>query len=91
MILIGYRGRVLANCAALASLLRAHDHCVSEIDSSFRSIHIHLHVHVNCLHLHLHLHPPQRLQCYTEKAPNAWHRRGAQKTGNTYNQPNLPN
>ena len=26
--------------------------------------------------------------CYTEKAPNAWHRRGTQKTGNTYNQPN---
>ena len=25
--------------------------------------------------------------CYTEKAPNAWHRRGTQKTGNTYNQP----
>ena len=29
--------------------------------------------------------------CYTEKAPNAWHRRGTQKTGNTYNQPNRPN
>ena len=29
--------------------------------------------------------------CYTEKAPNAWHRRGTQKTGNTYNQPNQPN
>ena len=28
---------------------------------------------------------------YTEKAPNAWHRRGAQKTGNTYNLPNRPN
>ena len=24
--------------------------------------------------------------CYTEKAPNAWERRGAQKTRNTYNQ-----
>ena len=23
-------------------------------------------------------------QCYTEKAPNAWHRHGTQKTGNTY-------
>ena len=22
--------------------------------------------------------------CYTETAPNAWHRRGTQKTGNTY-------
>ena len=29
--------------------------------------------------------------CYTEKAPNAWHCRGTQKTGNTYNQPNRPN
>ena len=28
--------------------------------------------------------------CYTEKAPKAWHRRGTQKTGNTYNQPNRP-
>ena len=28
--------------------------------------------------------------CYTEKAPNAWHRRGTQKTGNTYNQPKRP-
>ena len=28
--------------------------------------------------------------CYTGKAPNAWHRRGTQKTGNTYNQPNRP-
>ena len=28
---------------------------------------------------------------YTENAPNAWHRRGTQKTGNTYNQPNRPN
>ena len=28
--------------------------------------------------------------CYTEKAPNAWHRRGTQKTRNTYNQPNRP-
>ena len=27
------------------------------------------------------------VKCYTEKAPNAWHRRGTQKTGNTYNQP----
>ena len=25
-------------------------------------------------------------QCYTEKAPNAWHRRGTQKTGYSYNQ-----
>ena len=25
---------------------------------------------------------------YTEKAPNAWHRQGTQKTGNTYKQPN---
>ena len=30
-------------------------------------------------------------QCYTEKAPNAWQRRGTQKTRNTYNQPNRPN
>ena len=22
--------------------------------------------------------------CYTEKAPNAWHRRGTQKAGNSY-------
>ena len=29
--------------------------------------------------------------CYTEKAPNAWHRQGTQKTGNSYNQPNRPN
>ena len=29
--------------------------------------------------------------CYTEKAPNAWQRRGTQKAGNTYNQPNRPN
>ena len=29
--------------------------------------------------------------CYTEKAPNTWHRRGTQKTGNTYNSPNRPN
>ena len=28
---------------------------------------------------------------YTEKAPNAWQRRGTQKTRNTYNQPNPPN
>ena len=28
--------------------------------------------------------------CYTEKAPNAWHCRGTQKTGNTYNQPKRP-
>lgn len=34
---IGYRSRGLANCAPLASLLRAHGHCVSEIDSSFTS------------------------------------------------------
>ena len=27
--------------------------------------------------------------CYTEKAPNAWQRRGTQKTRNTYNQPNI--
>ena len=27
-------------------------------------------------------------KCYTEDAPNAWHRRGTQKTGHTYNQPN---
>ena len=27
---------------------------------------------------------------YTEKAPNAWHRRGTQKTGNAYNQPQCP-
>ena len=27
---------------------------------------------------------------YTEKASNAWHRRGTQKTGNTYNQPSRP-
>ena len=30
-------------------------------------------------------------ECYTEKAPNAWQRRGTQKTRNTYNQPNRPN
>ena len=24
--------------------------------------------------------------CYIEKVPNAWHRQGRQKTGNTYNQ-----
>ena len=29
--------------------------------------------------------------CHTEKAPNAWQRRGTQKTRNTYNQPNRPN
>ena len=29
--------------------------------------------------------------CNTEKAPNAWQRRGTQKTRNTYNQPNWPN
>ena len=29
--------------------------------------------------------------CYTEKAANAWQRRGTQKTRNTYNQPNRPN
>ena len=29
--------------------------------------------------------------CYTERAPNAWQRRGTQKTGNTYIQPNRPN
>ena len=29
--------------------------------------------------------------CYTEKAPNAWQRRGTQKTRNTCNQPNRPN
>ena len=28
--------------------------------------------------------------CYTEKAPNAWHRRGTQNTGNTYNQRKRP-
>ena len=31
-----------------------------------------------------------RRLCYTEKAQNAWHRRGPQKTGNTYNQRNRP-
>ena len=30
-------------------------------------------------------------KCYTEKAPNAWQRRGTQKTRNTYSQPNQPN
>ena len=30
------------------------------------------------------------LCCYTEKAPNAWHRRGTPKTGNTYHQPKRP-
>ena len=29
--------------------------------------------------------------CYTEKAPNAWQRRGPQKTRNTYSQSNRPN
>ena len=28
------------------------------------------------------------VRCHTEKSPNAWHLRGTQKTGNTYNQPN---
>ena len=28
--------------------------------------------------------------CYTEKAPNAWHRRGTPKPGNTYHQPKRP-
>ena len=28
--------------------------------------------------------------CYTEKAQNAWHRRGTQNTGDTYNQPKRP-
>ena len=31
------------------------------------------------------------LLCYKEKAPNAWQRRGTQKTRNTYNQPNRLN
>ena len=35
------------------------------------------------------MHPRQ--VWYTEKAPNAWHRRGTQKTRNTYKQPNRPN
>ena len=34
--------------------------------------------------------PTDFLRCYTEKAPNSWHRRGTQKTGNTYNQPKRP-
>ena len=34
---------------------------------------------------------PAAVGCYTEKAPNAWQRRGTQKTRNTYNQPNRPN
>ena len=29
--------------------------------------------------------------CYTEKAPNAWQRRGTQETRNTHKQPNRPN
>ena len=29
-------------------------------------------------------------RCYTVKAQNSWHRRGTQKTGNTYNQPKHP-
>ena len=29
-------------------------------------------------------------ECYTEKAPNAWHRRGTPNTGNTYHQPKRP-
>ena len=29
--------------------------------------------------------------CYMEKTPNAWHRQGTHKRGNTYNQPNQPN
>ena len=28
--------------------------------------------------------------CYKGKAPNAWHRRGTQETGNTYKQPKRP-
>ena len=37
--------------------------------------------------------PPAAVEsmCYTEKSPNAWQRRGTQKTRNTYNQPNRPN
>ena len=31
-----------------------------------------------------------RKGCYTEKAPNAWHRGGTQTTGDTYNQRNRP-
>ena len=29
-----------------------------------------------------------QVKCFTEKAPNTWHRQGTQKTGNTYNQYN---
>ena len=32
----------------------------------------------------------ESLLCYTKKAPNAWHRRGTQNTGNTYKQPKRP-
>ena len=32
----------------------------------------------------------QPSMCHTEKAPNAWHRQGTSKTGNTYNQPKQP-
>ena len=37
------------------------------------------------------LRPCWRTIFYTEKAPNAWHRRRTHRTGNTYNQPNRPN
>ena len=30
------------------------------------------------------VHKVGTIVCYTEKAPSAWHRRGTQKTGNTY-------
>ena len=33
---------------------------------------------------------PRASECYTEEAPNAWHRRGTQRTAITYNQPNRP-
>ena len=50
MMWISYRSRVLANCAALASLLRAHGHCVSEIDSSFTfSTAITIHCSLTCV------------------------------------------
>ena len=38
----------------------------------------------------LYMYALQLCMCYTEKAPNARHRRGTQKTGNIYNQLNRP-
>ena len=45
-------------------------------------MHVYVHLRLNLVHT---------CGCYTEKAPNAWQRRGTRKTRNTYNQPNRPN